>query len=162
MDGEMRVVEIGEPGGPEALRIGKRPVPKPARGEILIEPRQYVLHVVALGHDPDQEVLEDVVPLGQRGALGLQAAVGGDEVVDGGAEDVLPAFSRLLLLLGNRFTLRGIGILFALRNRALSLPGIVLVRSPITSASATLLNLTTAASSRSTIMGTFAITCDRT
>ena len=37
MDGEMRVVEIGEPGGPEALRIGKRPVPKPARGEILIE-----------------------------------------------------------------------------------------------------------------------------
>ncbi|MAU95639.1 MAG: NAD(P)H-quinone oxidoreductase [Fulvimarina sp.] len=37
MDGEMRVVEIGEPGGPDALRIGKRPVPKPARGEILIE-----------------------------------------------------------------------------------------------------------------------------
>ncbi|NDW05597.1 NAD(P)H-quinone oxidoreductase [Jiella pacifica] len=36
-DREMRVVEIGEPGGPEALRIAKRDVPTPGEGEILIE-----------------------------------------------------------------------------------------------------------------------------
>ena len=33
----MRVVEIGEPGGPEALRIAERPMPTPGQGEILIE-----------------------------------------------------------------------------------------------------------------------------
>ncbi|MBO0904034.1 NAD(P)H-quinone oxidoreductase [Jiella sonneratiae] len=34
---EMRVVEIGEPGGPEALRLASRPVPAPGPGEILVE-----------------------------------------------------------------------------------------------------------------------------
>ncbi|MBP0613978.1 NAD(P)H-quinone oxidoreductase [Jiella mangrovi] len=36
-ESEMRVIEIGEPGGPEALRLATRPVPSPNRGEILIE-----------------------------------------------------------------------------------------------------------------------------
>ncbi|MCQ0989200.1 NAD(P)H-quinone oxidoreductase [Jiella marina] len=35
--GEMRVVEIREPGGPEALVLGSRPVPQPGQGEILVE-----------------------------------------------------------------------------------------------------------------------------
>src|SRR5262245_13179022 len=34
---QMRAVEIPIPGGPEALRLGKRPVPVPVSGEVLIE-----------------------------------------------------------------------------------------------------------------------------
>lgn len=34
---EMRVVEIAAPGGPEVLRVARRPVPVPGAGEILIE-----------------------------------------------------------------------------------------------------------------------------
>lgn len=33
----MRAVEISEPGGPEVLRIGKRPVPDPGEGEVLVK-----------------------------------------------------------------------------------------------------------------------------
>ena len=33
----MRVIEIAAPGGPEQLRLASRPVPKPARGEVLIK-----------------------------------------------------------------------------------------------------------------------------
>ncbi len=33
----MRAVEITEPGGPEVLRIGERPVPEPGEGEVLIK-----------------------------------------------------------------------------------------------------------------------------
>ncbi len=33
----MRAIEITEPGGPEVLRIGKRPVPEPGEGEVLIK-----------------------------------------------------------------------------------------------------------------------------
>lgn len=33
----MRVVEIQQPGGPEALRIAERPIPRPAAGEVLIQ-----------------------------------------------------------------------------------------------------------------------------
>jgi NADPH2:quinone reductase len=33
----MRVVEIDQPGGPEALRIAERPMPKPGAGEVLIQ-----------------------------------------------------------------------------------------------------------------------------
>jgi len=33
----MRVVEIEQPGGPEALRLAERPKPKPGRGEVLIQ-----------------------------------------------------------------------------------------------------------------------------
>ncbi len=33
----MRAVEISAPGGPEVLQLGTRPVPKPARGEVLVE-----------------------------------------------------------------------------------------------------------------------------
>lgn len=36
-DRQMRVVEIGEPGGPEALRMADRDRPTPGQGEILIE-----------------------------------------------------------------------------------------------------------------------------
>ena len=34
--GTMRVVEITEPGPPEALEVGTRPVPAPGPGEVLI------------------------------------------------------------------------------------------------------------------------------
>jgi NADPH:quinone reductase-like Zn-dependent oxidoreductase len=33
----MRAVEITQPGGPEVLRIGTRPVPQPKEGEVLIK-----------------------------------------------------------------------------------------------------------------------------
>ena len=33
----MRAVEITEPGGPEVLRAGERPVPEPGQGEVLIK-----------------------------------------------------------------------------------------------------------------------------
>ena len=36
-EGEMRVVEIGEPGGPDALRIAARKLPAAGSGEILVE-----------------------------------------------------------------------------------------------------------------------------
>ena len=32
----MRVVEIAAPGGPEQLRLASRPVPRPAKGEVLV------------------------------------------------------------------------------------------------------------------------------
>ena len=32
----MRAVEIGEPGGPRALRMTERPIPEPGEGEVLI------------------------------------------------------------------------------------------------------------------------------
>ncbi|HKS58111.1 MAG TPA: NAD(P)H-quinone oxidoreductase [Steroidobacteraceae bacterium] len=34
---QMKVIEVPQPGGPEALVIGERPVPQPAPGEVLIE-----------------------------------------------------------------------------------------------------------------------------
>src|SRR6185503_507738 len=34
---QMRVVEIDQPGGPEALRLAERPMPKPDAGEVLIQ-----------------------------------------------------------------------------------------------------------------------------
>lgn len=37
MSKTMRVIEIKQPGGPEALVLGRRPVPAPGEGEILIE-----------------------------------------------------------------------------------------------------------------------------
>src|SRR4030095_7574892 len=33
----MKVIEVPQPGGPEALVLGERPVPQPAPGEVLIE-----------------------------------------------------------------------------------------------------------------------------
>jgi NADPH:quinone reductase len=33
----MRVIEISEPGGPEVLRIGQRPIPEPGKNEVLIK-----------------------------------------------------------------------------------------------------------------------------
>ncbi|MDX2313026.1 MAG: NAD(P)H-quinone oxidoreductase [Gammaproteobacteria bacterium] len=37
MPSTMRAIEITEPGGPEVLRIGERPVPEPGEGEVLIK-----------------------------------------------------------------------------------------------------------------------------
>lgn len=34
---EMTAIEIASPGGPEVLRVARRPVPRPANGEVLIE-----------------------------------------------------------------------------------------------------------------------------
>src|ERR1700724_3335278 len=33
---EMTVIEIAAPGGPEQLKLGKRPVPQPGDGEVLV------------------------------------------------------------------------------------------------------------------------------
>ncbi|MEO0761297.1 MAG: alcohol dehydrogenase catalytic domain-containing protein, partial [Pseudomonadota bacterium] len=33
----MRVIEVAEPGGPEAMRLAERPVPVPAAGEVLVK-----------------------------------------------------------------------------------------------------------------------------
>ena len=33
----MKVIDVPQPGGPEALVLVERPVPQPARGEVLIE-----------------------------------------------------------------------------------------------------------------------------
>mmetsp|Transcript_10362 Transcript_10362/g.29142 ORF Transcript_10362/g.29142 Transcript_10362/m.29142 type:complete len:418 (+) Transcript_10362:277-1530(+) len=106
-------------------------------GHVLIELAQYRLNAVALGHGPFQEALQHVVALGQLVALGLQAAVGGDEVVDGGAEDVLPVFSRLLLLLGNT-AFDGIGGIGAL---AEGLEDVLGNRAPLTRLVGVLLGL---------------------
>lgn len=35
--GEMSAIEIPKPGGPNSLKIGKRPVPEPAKGEVLVK-----------------------------------------------------------------------------------------------------------------------------
>ena len=34
--GTMRAIEIAEPGGPDALRLAERPVPRPGQGEVLV------------------------------------------------------------------------------------------------------------------------------
>ena len=34
---KMQAVEIAEPGGPDVLRLGERPVPVPRPGQVLIE-----------------------------------------------------------------------------------------------------------------------------
>src|SRR5947207_13863395 len=66
----MRVVEITQPGGPEVLKIGTRPVPLPKQGEVLIK-------VVAAGvNRPDtmQRAGNYPVPPGASDIPGLELA----------------------------------------------------------------------------------------
>src|SRR2546427_3505833 len=66
----MRAVEITQPGGPEVLKIGTRPVPQPKQGEVLIK-------VVAAGAnrpDPMQRAANDPVPPGASDMRGLELA----------------------------------------------------------------------------------------
>jgi NADPH:quinone reductase-like Zn-dependent oxidoreductase len=57
MDDRMRAVVIREPGGPEVLRIETWPVPKPAKGQVLIKVKAFGLNRSELftrqGHSPN-------------------------------------------------------------------------------------------------------------
>jgi len=84
----MRAVEITQPGGPEVLKIGTRPVPQPKQGEVLIK-------VVAAGvnrpdtmqRQPKQgEVLIKVVAAGVNRPDTMQRA--GNYPVPPGASDI--------------------------------------------------------------------------
>ena len=86
----MRVVEVAAPGGPEALRLAKRPRPLPGEGEILVK-------VEAAGvNRPDVMQRQGVYPPppGASEILGLEVA--GEVVAQG------PSASRWLL--GARLT----------------------------------------------------------
>src|SRR5260221_12683404 len=68
----MRAVEITQPGGPEVLKIGTRPVPQPKAGEVLIR-------VAAAGvNRPDtmQRAGNYPVPPGASDIPGLELAGG--------------------------------------------------------------------------------------
>ena len=76
---QMRVVEINEPGGPEALIAGNRPVPQPQAGEVLVK----VVAVGVNGPDIVQRKGFYPPPKGASDLLGLEiagtvVAVGGD------------------------------------------------------------------------------------
>jgi len=78
----MRAVEITQPGGPEVLRIGSRPVPQPKAGEVLIK-------VAAAGvNRPDtmQRAGNYPVPPGASDIPGLELA-GGIVAVGEGVRD---------------------------------------------------------------------------
>ncbi len=76
---QMRVIEINEPGGPEALTAGTRPVPQPQAGEVLVK----VVAVGVNGPDIVQRKGFYPPPKGASDLLGLEiagtiVAVGGD------------------------------------------------------------------------------------
>jgi len=60
MTNTMKAVVIREPGGPEVLKIERRPVPKPAAGQVLIRVKAFGLNRSELftrqGHSPVSEV----------------------------------------------------------------------------------------------------------
>jgi NADPH2:quinone reductase len=67
---KMRIIEIPEPGGPEAMRIGEAPVPQPGSGEVLIRVQ------VAGVNRPDVQQRKGAYPPppGASPILGLEAA----------------------------------------------------------------------------------------
>jgi NADPH2:quinone reductase len=67
---EMTAIEITAPGGPEALKPGKRPVPQPGKGEVLIE-----VHAAGINR-PDvlQRMGKYEPPPGTTDIPGLEAA----------------------------------------------------------------------------------------
>ena len=76
---EMKVIEHGQGGGPEVLRVGRRPVPEPG-------PRDVLVHVIAAGvNGPDlkQRSGSYPPPPGASDLLGLEMS---GEVVAAGAE----------------------------------------------------------------------------
>ena len=106
----MRAIEITEPGGPEVLRIGERPVPEPREGEVLIKVaaaginRPDVMQRTGMyppppgaSDIPGLEIAGTVVALGPE-ASGVQE---GDSVcalvTGGGYADYCPAPASLCL-----------------------------------------------------------------
>jgi putative PIG3 family NAD(P)H quinone oxidoreductase len=81
----MTVIEVPEPGGPEAMRPGARPVPKPAAGEVLIKVAYAGVNrpdiVQRAGHYPPPPGATDLLGLEVSGTI----AVLGDGV-DGWSE----------------------------------------------------------------------------
>jgi putative PIG3 family NAD(P)H quinone oxidoreductase len=82
----MTVIEVPEPGGPEAMRPGARPVPKPAAGEVLIKVAYAGVNrpdiVQRAGHYPPPPGATDLLGLEVSGTI---AALG--DGVDGWSED---------------------------------------------------------------------------
>ncbi len=70
MNGMMRAIEIGEPGGPEVLRMTERPVPEPLAGQILIA----VDHAGVNRPDALQRAGSYAPPPGASDLPGLEAA----------------------------------------------------------------------------------------
>jgi putative PIG3 family NAD(P)H quinone oxidoreductase len=67
---EMNCIDVSAPGGPEALILGKRPVPKPGPGEVLIE-----VHAAGVNRaDTVQRQGNYAPPPGATDILGLECA----------------------------------------------------------------------------------------
>jgi putative PIG3 family NAD(P)H quinone oxidoreductase len=75
----MTVIEVPEPGGADAMRVGSRPVPTPAAGEVLIAVAAAGVNrpdiVQRAGHYPPPPGATDLLGLEVSGTI---AAVGGD------------------------------------------------------------------------------------
>ena len=88
---EMTCVEIAEPGGPEQLRTTTRPVPAPAKGEVLIKVAAAGVNrpdiVQRLGHYAPPEGVTDIPGLEVSGTV----AALGDGVTDWAVGDALCA-----------------------------------------------------------------------
>ena len=88
---EMTCVEIAEPGGPEQLRTTTRPVPAPAKGEVLIKVAAAGVNrpdvVQRLGHYAPPEGVTDIPGLEVSGTV----AALGDGVADWAVGDALCA-----------------------------------------------------------------------
>lgn len=76
---EMRVIEHGEGGGPEVLRLGTRPVPQPKAGEVLVK----VIAAGVNGPDLKQRKGNYPPPPGASDLMGLEVS---GEVVETGAD----------------------------------------------------------------------------
>ena len=74
---EMRVIEHGQGGGPEVLRVGHRPVPRPGPGEVLVR----VIAAGVNGPDLKQRTGSYPPPPGASDLLGLEIS---GEVVEAG------------------------------------------------------------------------------
>jgi NADPH2:quinone reductase len=94
----MRAVEITQPGGPEVLKIGTRPVPQPKQGEVLIK-------VAAAGvNRPDtmQRAGNYPVPPGASDIPGLELA-GGVVAVGEGVKDLRVGDTVTALVVGGGY-----------------------------------------------------------
>ena len=94
----MRAVEITQPGGPEVLKVGTRPVPQPKPGEVLIK-------VAAAGvNRPDtmQRAGNYPVPPGASDIPGLELA-GGVVAVGEGVKDLRVGDTVTALVVGGGY-----------------------------------------------------------
>ena len=76
---EMRVIEHGQGGGPEVLRLGTRPVPEPGAGEVLVR----VIAAGVNGPDLKQRKGNYPPPPGASDLIGLEVS---GEIVDTGRD----------------------------------------------------------------------------